>query len=152
MKITIDTASDSHDNIHKAIKMLQSIVGEGAPSNAPYAAQGEKSPIDLFGSPSGNTDNIFTNATEPLQQQDASQNTESVMGIFGEQPSNAIQIISDAPAPQSSNAEVPKQADDEPIEDENLFADLFTKEELERMGKKTEAKAEENKEYSRVYF
>lgn len=36
MKITIDTSQDSHTDIKKAIKMLQSIVGEGPVySNSP---------------------------------------------------------------------------------------------------------------------
>ncbi|MBW3002000.1 hypothetical protein KY338_02440 [Candidatus Woesearchaeota archaeon] len=36
MKITIDTSQDSHSEIRKAIRMLQSIVGEGSVySNSP---------------------------------------------------------------------------------------------------------------------
>ena len=83
MQITIDTANDSHENIKKAIKMLQSIVGEGALSNAGDTAEKEKSGSDLFGSPQND---LFSNASEPAQEQDDSQKPESMMSMFGYEP------------------------------------------------------------------
>ena len=59
MKVTIDTNNDSHENIKRVIKMLQSIVGEEIMSNSPSLLD---MPVDI-----------------PAQQ------TESpMMGIFGD--------------------------------------------------------------------
>ncbi|MBI2130790.1 hypothetical protein HYU10_03400 [Candidatus Woesearchaeota archaeon] len=150
MQITIDTANDSHENIRKAIKMLQSIVGEGAVSNIDEAAESEKGGSDLFGNAQGG---LFSNASEPAPQQEDGQKAESMMSMFSEQPSSPIQILADGPSPKNSTIIEQKQADEEPIGDDSLFADLFTKEELEKMGKKEESKAPDADKYSaRVYF
>jgi hypothetical protein len=57
MKITIDTKEDSHEEIQKAIKMLQSLVGEHPYSNQqsifadnPNSSSGNESPaVSAFG-------------------------------------------------------------------------------------------------------
>ncbi|MBD3303609.1 hypothetical protein GF343_00535 [Candidatus Woesearchaeota archaeon] len=61
MKITIDTSQDSHNDIRKAIKMLQSIVGEGLVySNSPSR--------NIFDDPSPGLDS--SGAPEPAAEQD----------------------------------------------------------------------------------
>lgn len=152
MKITIDTSTDSHEHIKRAIRMLQSIVGEEAMPDSPEPAPGAPAPMDIFGGSSGG--DIFSNApTEPNAPENApAENSAPFMGIFdAPSPPSQIQIISDEqPANSPVEASVLK-SDDEPLADEELFADLFTKEELERMGGKAEEKTKE-RPYSRVYF
>lgn len=147
MKITIDTSTDSHEHIKRAIKMLQSIVGEESMSNSPQTAS-SASTMDIFGGSSGG--DIFSNApVENALESAPVENNTPIMSMFDApcQPSQ-IQIMSnDAPATVAA----PAKTDDEPMADEELFADLFTKEELERMGKKTEGKPKE-RAYSSVYF
>src|SRR3989338_7040596 len=59
MRITIDTQQDSHENIKKAIKMLQTIVGEGPYSNSPDMFSSDSTATDT---PSETTSsNPFTN-------------------------------------------------------------------------------------------
>ena len=151
MKITIDTSTDSHEHIRRAIKMLQSIIGEEAMSNSPETALSNPSPMDIFGGSSG--ENILSNAPAESNapENTAAENNASVMSIFDapSQPSQ-IQILSDD-LPAHDVAETAVKTNDEPLADEELFADLFTKEELERMGGKAEEKPKE-KAYSRVYF
>lgn len=150
MQITIDTSSDSHEHIKRAIKMLQSIVGEDAVSNAPEAASSAPAPMDIFGGSSGG--DIFSNApAENTAESAPAEDNAPVMNMFDApaQPSQ-IQILSDEPAPANA-AEAPVKTDDEPLADDELFADLFTKEELQRMGKKAEEKPKE-RAYSKVYF
>ena len=151
MQITIDTSTDTHDHIKRAIKMLQSIVGEEAMSNAPEAAS-NTSPIDIFGGSSGG--DIFSNATAEsnASERAPAEDNAPVMNMFDAPSSSSqIQIISDeAPAPNA--AEAPAKPDEEPLADEELFADLFTREELERMGGKKEEKAQQSSARARVYF
>jgi len=77
MKITIDTSQDSHTDIRKAIKMLQSIVGESnVYSNSPSR--------NIFDDPSPD----LGPSSEPAPAQE--QNT-----------GNAFASIFDSPAPAS---------------------------------------------------
>jgi len=89
MKITIDTSQDSHADILKAIKLLQSVVGEGSVySNSPSR-------------------NIFDNSSpglgpssepEPAQEQDTG---------------NAFASIFDNPAPASETEEKKEEEKEE---------------------------------------
>ncbi len=147
MQITIDTANDSPDSIKKAIDLLQSIVGEKAFTNSAEAAK----PMDIFGASGAG---IFAGA-EDKPSADIFASTEpkptgeslSAIGMFDMpcQASTPIQIIADQPAQQPQ-----AKSDDEPIGDEELFADLFSKEELDRMAPKKQERQE--KPYSKVYF
>src|SRR3989338_4147112 len=143
MQITIDTSTDTHDHIKRAIKMLQSIVGEEAMSNAPESSSAAPVPMDIFGGSSGG--DIFSNTSvENAHESAPAEDNAPVMDIFDAPSSSSqIQIISDeAPAPNA--AEAPAKSDEEPLADEELFADLFTREELERMGGKKEEKAQQS--------
>ena len=152
MQITIDTSTDTHDHIKRAIKMLQSIVGEEAMSNAPESSSAAPVPMDIFGGSSGG--DIFSNApAESSASESASaEDNAPVMNMFNVPSSSSqIQILSDeTPAPNA--AEAPAKSDEEPLADEELFADLFTREELERMGGKKEEKAQQSSARARVYF
>ena len=106
MKVSIDTKEDSHDDIKKVIRMLQNVVGD--------------------------SQEVFIN--QPIEQQSASQETSSPFAnIFG-----------DAAAPQTSSASSETTA--QPSQDtqteettttsestEDLFAELFSEEELKKM-------------------
>ena len=84
MKISIDTASDSKEDIKKAIKLLQSIIEHETQSR------------DIFSSP--NTD-IF-GSTPAAAPAEPSANPASAFGsMFGD----------DAPQPESSSVETPKK-------------------------------------------
>lgn len=135
MQITIDTANDSHESIRKAIEMLQSIIGEKAFINSP-----EAKPVDIFGAPAAD---IF--AAEEAKPSGESLSAMNMFDSPSQASSTPIEIMSEQPAQ-------PPQAkpDEEPLQDEELFADLFTKEELERMSPRKPEKQE--KPYSRVYF
>lgn len=89
MKITIDTSQDSHNEIRKAIKMLQSIVGEGPVySNSPSR--------NIFDDPSPGLGP--SSEPEPAQEQDTG---------------NAFASIFDNPAPsEPDNAEDIKKEED----------------------------------------
>jgi len=72
MKISIDTKEDSHEEIRKIIKMLQSLVGENAYSNQPNIfADNPPSPtnenpgLSVFGAIFG--DDSPVNKIEPSQ-------------------------------------------------------------------------------------
>jgi len=89
MKITIDTSQDSHNDIRKAIRMLQSIVGEGPVySNSPSR--------NIFDDPSPSLGS--SSEPEPAQEQDTG---------------NAFASIFDNPAPASESEE--KKEEDEEI-------------------------------------
>ena len=77
MKITIDTSQDSHTDIRKAIKLLQSVVGEGPVyTNSPSR--------NIFDDPSPSLDS----SSEPVAEQDTG---------------NAFVNIFDTPAPASES-------------------------------------------------
>ncbi|MBW3004411.1 hypothetical protein KY310_01095 [Candidatus Woesearchaeota archaeon] len=88
MKITIDTSQDSHNDIRKAIRMLQSIVGEGPVySNSPSR--------NIFDDPSPG---LGASEPEPVAEQDTG---------------NAFASIFDNSAPASETEE--KKEEDEDI-------------------------------------
>ena len=84
MKISIDTASDSKEDIRKAIKLLQSIIEHETQSR------------DIFSSPS--TD-IF--GSTPATAEPAANPVSAFGSMFGD----------DAPPPASSTVETPKKKD-----------------------------------------
>jgi hypothetical protein len=90
MKITIDTSQDSHSEIRKAIRMLQSIVGEGGAvySNSPSR--------NIFDDPSPSLDSS--------QESEPSHASEETTG-------SAFASIFDNPAPSSEEdkEEEPKE-------------------------------------------
>lgn len=89
MKITIDTSQDSHTDIRKAIKMLQSIVGEGnVYSNSPSR--------NIFDDPSPGLG--ASSEPEPVQEQTTG---------------NAFASIFDSPAPASESEEKKEEKDKE---------------------------------------
>ncbi|MBI2541562.1 hypothetical protein HYV80_02540 [Candidatus Woesearchaeota archaeon] len=114
MRVTIDTSHDSHDDIKKVIKMLQHLVGD--------------------------SQEVFTN--EPAAAQSP------IANIFGdENPGIAAETL-----PSSSETSQEAQAEEKPAENpesaedsqstEDLFAELFSEEELKKMDK-VEVKEEE---------
>ena len=118
MKIAIDTKEDSHEEIKKVIRMLQNLVGD--------------------------SEEIFTN--QPISE---SINTESSGSAFSN-------IFGDAASPETSTAQETTEATQETKTEEaeessesteDLFAELFSEEELKKMD---EAKVkEEEKEESK---
>ena len=85
MKITIDTSQDSHEDIRKAIRLLQGIVGEhGVYTNSPSR--------NIFDDPSP-----ALRSSEPASEQDTG---------------NAFASIFDTPVPA---AEEKKEEEDEDI-------------------------------------
>lgn len=141
MEITIDTAKDSPESIKKAISLLQSIVGDNAMANPPDIMAGaeQSSPIG----------NIFGDSNEAVSQQPSAQQQEQLSQMID---ASSFGNIFDSNTPLSEiakqNSEEPKsRADDEPISDRALFADLFTEEELKKMeSENTERKSTEETE------
>ena len=120
MKVSIDTKEDSHEEIKKVIKMLQNLVGE--------------------------SQEIFTN--EPIKPDASKEDYSGDSGAEVPFPN----ILSDAPALSESPAVSPEQPEEaqaqeetfqnnaksEPAEEisasaEDLFAELFSEEELKKM-------------------
>jgi len=133
MKLSIDTREDSHEDIKKIIRMLQNIVGE--------------------------SQEVFTN--QPVSQ-DANNSSSSspFANIFGEISSSSGTEQGQVPFAQESPAETQAAAEDKPEETaeeadegssnlsestEDLFAELFSEEELKKMDVK-KADEEEDEE------
>jgi hypothetical protein len=90
MKITIDTSQDSHTDIKKAIKLLQSVVGEGSVySNSPSR--------NIFDDPSPSLGP--SSEPEPAQEQDTG---------------NAFASIFDNTAPSETEEEKQEEDNDLP--------------------------------------
>lgn len=108
MRVTVDTSHDSHEDIKKVIKMLQHFVGDNQEvfTNQPQAAA---SPIA----------NIFGDST---------------LGIAAAEPESASPETSQETQAESKSGESPEQAED-PKSTDDLFAELFSEEELKKMDK-----------------
>ena len=115
MKISVDTKEDSHDDIKKVIRMLQHLVGDNQ--------------------------EIFTN--EPSIAQEAS----PMANIFGDSSSASETPASSEAAEatqESQGTEVSQEAAEETSQStEDLFAELFSEEELKKM---EPVKAQEDEE------
>ena len=136
MKVSVDTKEDSHEEIKKVIRMLQNLVGE--------------------------SQEIFSN--EPVQSE-ASNPEDS-----GDSGSTFANILSDMPtSPQISQAPSLQQQDAEPVQQakegkqpkpeekeelsgsaEDLFAELFSEEELKKMDVAAPKKEEEEGEEEEI--
>ena len=104
MKLSIDTREDSHEDLRKVIRMLQHIVGDS----------GE----------------VFTNQPAP----DANANPFS--NIFGDNSSIASSApesasMSDLPSAAANEPSAPASSGSESTDD--LFAELFSEEEIKKM-------------------
>ena len=106
MKISLDTKEDSHDEIKKVIRMLQNLVGDSQEvfTNEPQAAQ-ESSPMA----------NIFGDTPNTVQEQSSTeQTTQSIEGAQTQETEEA-------------------QAGETTQSTDDLFAELFSEEELKKM-------------------
>ena len=117
MKISIDTKEDSHEEIKKVISMLQNLVG--------------------------NSQEIFSNdaaVSEPL-------NSSPIANIFGDMPSVASSGALGSPENSSETAAPSTPAEEEKEEisqsTEDLFAELFSEDELKKMEPLKEEEDEE---------
>lgn len=102
MRITVDTAHDSHEDIRKVIKMLQHLVGD--------------------------SQEIFTNQPEVPQ-------SSPIANIFGDN-AQPTQII------ESETTQTTQQTTEQAESTEDLFAELFSEEELKKMDIKKEKEEE----------
>lgn len=96
MKISIDTREDSHEEIRKVIKMLQSLVGDAQET---FTNQSESSNPEAIGSPFANifgdtssipeastTASETTQETQETQSEETSQSTEDLFAeLFSEE-------------------------------------------------------------------
>ena len=122
MKIEIDTKEDSHEEIRKAIKLLQHIVGDSQEifSNAPTEVE------------AGNTTSAFNN-------------------IFGDNSSSVNSSDASASqATTEAASESNEEAEETSESTEDLFAELFSEEELKKMEpvKEEEEPKPKGKKYS----
>ena len=88
MKITIDTAHDSHMDIRKVIRMLQHLVGEEQQSSSGYSSE-QSSNRNIFESSEPATPSMFgmfDSTPAPAQQ---SEPAPSMMGMFDSLPNYA---------------------------------------------------------------
>ena len=104
MKVSIDTKEDSHEEIKKIIKMLQNLIGD--------------------------SEEIFSN--EPSVS--VPSNESPIANIFGDSSSGsssgAVEISSSGQASAPSSAEAKEEVSQST---EDLFAELFSEEELNKM-------------------
>ena len=116
MKISIDTKEDSHDEIRKVIGMLQNILGDSQP--------------------------IFSNQPSSLSAAGDSANASPFANIFGDSsashPAAAVET-----APSSNTAPSSEVKEEISQSTEDLFAELFSEEELKKMD---DVKKEEDEE------
>ena len=107
MRVTVDTAHDSHEDIKKVISMLQNLVGD--------------------------SQEIFTN--QPSEAQ-----ASPIANIFGDTaltPAASSEETTQAAAPQAE--ETPQSTDD-------LFAELFSEEEIKKMDTPSAKEEDEDEE------
>ena len=118
MKVSIDTKEDSHDEIKKVIKMLQNLVGD--------------------------SQEIFTN--QPVSESNPQEVGSTFTNIFGD-ASALPQQSAASEVNQETTPETAKEAETEetPQSTEDLFAELFSEEELKKMNE-AEVKDEDEKE------
>ena len=116
MKISIDTKEDSHEEIAKVIRMLQNLVGD--------------------------SQEVFTN--QPSSESSASITEDAITNILADTPNLAQETPSAEQASQESQTEE-AQAEKAPQSTEDLFAELFSEEELKKM-EATPVKEEDEKE------
>ena len=122
MKLTIDTKEDSHEDLRKVISMLQNIVGD--------------------------SQEIFTNQPGMLPSQ--AQESSPIANIFGDISASSIaQNSSDAAPAETPASEASASSDEASQSTEDLFAELFSEEELKKMDIPKEEEAEpKDKKYS----
>ena len=115
MKISIDTKEDSHEELKNVIRMLQNLVGE--------------------------SQEVFTNQPGSLQEASS-----PMANIFGDTSNAAQESSNTEQASQESQAEQ-TQAQTETTDQstEDLFAELFSEEEIKKM-EDNSAKEEDEKE------
>ena len=101
MKIEIDTKEDSHEEIRKAIKLLQHIIGDSQEvfTNAPTAAESSDT-TDALNSIFGDGSSTTSEPSAPIKNEEPNEKTESI---------------------ESAEST------------EDLFAELFSEEELKKM-------------------
>ncbi len=113
MKLTIDTKEDSHEDLRKVIKMLQHIVGD--------------------------SQELFSNQPSILPEN--AEQSSPISNIFGDTSSVSSTAENDSSA--SSSAEASESASSEVSQStEDLFAELFSEEELKKMDIPKEEEAE----------
>lgn len=124
MRISIDTKEDSHDEIRKVIGMLQNIVGDSQPifSNQPISSEASQAASSATASPFAN---IFGD-------------TSSV----AESPSAPVETTPQDKTNQPTAGE--KEETSQSTED--LFAELFSEEELKKMEPAREPENEDEEE------
>ena len=107
MKLSIDTKEDSHEDLKKVIKMLQHIVGDSQEvfTNQPSASEAPSNPFaNIFGDNSS-----VSNVQSPVEN-------------------SSISLSAGEPA---ASSETPAPAASESTED--LFAELFSEEDIKKM-------------------
>ena len=121
MKIEIDTKEDSHEEIRKAIKLLQHIIGDNQ--------------------------EVFTNAPTEVE---AGNTTKAFNNIFGDSVSSAEPSTSDATTQETKEEQ---EASESTESTEDLFAELFSEEELKKMEPvKEEEEVKPKKKYSMEFY
>lgn len=105
MKVSIDTKEDSHEEIKKVIKMLQNLVGDAH--------------------------EIFSN--EPSIS--APSNESPIANIFGDATSvsSSSELPSQAALSEETSSSSTEAKEEIPQSTEDLFAELFSEEELKKM-------------------
>ena len=117
MKISVDTKEDSHDDLKKVIRMLQHLVGDNQ--------------------------EIFTN--EPSIAQEAS----PMANIFGgdsAQPASSESTEATQEAQETQPQAAQESAEETSQSTEDLFAELFSEEELKKMDTSKVKDEEEDEE------
>ena len=140
MKISIDTKEDSHDEIKKVIKMLHNLVGDSQEVFINQPAEQSQSTENTFTNILGDISNT---AQEQSSAEQAAQATENAFtNILGDISNTAQEQSS---AEQAAQATKGAQAEETTQSTEDLFAELFSEEELKKM-EATPAKEEEEHE------
>ena len=129
MKLTIDTKEDSPEDLRKVIRMLQNIVGD--------------------------SQEVFTNQPGMLPPQAAE--SSPMANIFGDTsaPSSILQNSPDAASAETSAPETLVSSEETSQSAEDLFAELFSEEELKKMDLPKEEEVElkpKDKKYSIEFY
>lgn len=120
MKISVDTKEDSHEDLKKVIKMLQHIVGDSGEVFTNQPPVSDTSAANPFA-------NIFGDASS-LSSPPSAPETASADASAGQA---SVDESSGSPAPSASEST------------DDLFAELFSEEEIKKMDS---VKAEEDEE------
>ena len=110
MRVTVDTAHDSHEDLKKVIRMLQHLTGENQ--------------------------EIFTN-----EQTAAASPMANIFGDTGASPETATSPEASQETPQAS-----QETSEASESTEDLFAELFSEEELKKMDTKNKEEEEDEEE------